>query len=217
MSPDLWAPTPQNHRRVIRTNIPTGAACADTERQQELPSQSTDTAPAPWNLFTHWLILHTCPSNSAWLWETSWKNGNIPLFCREKVWRTRFLSLKNLSSVKRSRKSQSSKNPSCTEERKFSFFSPNNNKKTQTNQELNVSPVKLTLQAGSPWRWVLSLQHRVTPCKAMHTGKNNPNYTHDMTGFSSVVIKQKPSDSMCASTFRVASSALQQSKRQEHF
>lgn len=47
----------------------------------------------------------------------------------------------------------------------------------------------------------------------MHTGKNNPNYTHDMTGFSSVVIKQKPSDLMCANTFRVASSALQQSKK----
>lgn len=52
----------------------------------------------------------------------------------------------------------------------------------------------------------------------MHTGKNNPNYTHDMTGFSSVVIKQKPSHLVCANTFRGASSALQQSKRQEeHF
>lgn len=25
----------------------------------------------------------------------------------------------------------------------------------------------------------------------MHTGKNNPNYTHNMTGFSLVVIKQE--------------------------
>lgn len=124
----------QNHRRVIRTNIPIGAACADTEQQQELPSQNTDTAPAPLNLFTHRMILHTCPSNSAWLQETSWRNwenGNIFCHFAEKRFGTPGFSLKNLSHVRRSRKSQTSKNPSCTKERKFSFFSPNNNKKTK--------------------------------------------------------------------------------------
>lgn len=184
-------------------------AKAQTQHQHLWTSSPTDwfCTPAP-------LTLPSCRKRPGETWK-------METFCHSteiKVWHTGFLSLKNLSGVRRSWKSQSSKNPSCTEERKFSFFSPNNNKKIQTNQELNVSPVKLTLQAGSPWRWVLSLQHKVTPCKAMHTGKNNPNYIHDMTGFSSAVIKQKPSDSVCAHTFRVASSALQQSKRQEeHF
>lgn len=67
-------------------------------------------------------------------------------FCREKVWHTRFLSLKNLSSVRRCRKSQSSKNPSCTEERKFSFFSPNNNKKPKQTRN------SMFLQWKSPYR-----------------------------------------------------------------